>query len=262
MITSFRVFESEFEELLYSLYDDNSIVGENLKFTEAIERAGQEYFKSKKILVMLDDYSNFIDWISEWNEMHPEQAINQDEVYHYDEEQVMEQMQDVVIDAMTAFKSLETGNLTILKEWLETKPSVDDFIGNELPICLAVIHAKDDKTAYDAITELMEHFVDINAKDKTGKTVLHYACNGLLLKTIELLLDYEANVQTGNSPIPYLAVVGLAYSQSSDKSQDEKVKQIIKLLMEDGASFDEKMKDGRSIAEYFTSLNLGHLLMP
>ncbi len=108
----------------------------------------------------------------------------------------------------------------------------------------------------------MEHFVDINAKDKTGKTVLHYACNGLLLKTIELLLDYEANVQTENSPIPYLAVVGLAYSQSSDKSQDEKVKQIIKLLMEDGASFDEKMKDGRSIAEYFTSLNLGHLLMP
>lgn len=261
MITSFRIFESEFDGITYSLYDDNSLVTDSLAFSDAIERAGAEYFKSGKIYVMLDDYSNFIDWISEWNGMHPEKPINQEEVYKYDEEQIMEQMQDIVINPMTAFKALENGDLSMLKNWLETKPSVDDFIENELPICLAIIHSKDDVTAYNAISELLEHFVDVNAKDKTNKTALHYACNGLLVKTIELLLDYEASVATENSPLPYLAVVGLAFSQSTDKSKEESVKKIISLLKEDGASFEEKLKSGETIAEYFTKLQLGHLVV-
>jgi hypothetical protein len=274
MITSFKIFESEFDGMKYSLFDDNSSIADNLGFEEAIEKAGLDYFNYKKIYVMLDEYSNFIDWISEWNEMHPNQTINQAEVYQYDEEQVMEEETPVVsdiqptppveikeigIDPKLAFQELENGNVRMLYDWLKTNPNVDEFIDDELPICLAIIHAADDRTAYNAILGLLDHMVDVNGVDKTKKTALHYACNGLLKRTIELLLDYGAEVKTEESPIPYLAIVGLAYSELSlFKKEDlyDDVQDIIGLLLEEGASFKEKFEGGLTISEYYEKLGI------
>lgn len=265
MITSFRIFESEYDEIRYSLYDDNSMIADNLSFQEAIEKAGQEYFSTKKIYVMLDDFSNFIDWITEWNEIHPDKLINQEEVLQYDEEELMEteELKKVAIEPITAFQALEYGDLEILYQWLKTNPNLDEMIGDELPICMAITYAKDDMTAYNAIMALNYNNADINKSDKTNKTALHYACYGLLIRTIELLIDFGMDIKTSGSMLPYLLVVGIAYSELSEYDRRQNLGNmnvIISMLLEEGASFNEKLESGKTIEEYYKDTGIEELL--
>jgi len=111
---------------------------------------------------------------------------------------------------------------------------------------------------YDAVALLVEKGIDVNHRDKFGRTPLYMACRSGVLPDIEKLLKAGAdpNVQEnkyGHSPIHVVAIkLGGKYLDGWTKGIDgtkaiENYKSIFKLLLENGAKLDLKDKQGRDV---------------
>ena len=111
---------------------------------------------------------------------------------------------------------------------------------------------------YDAVALLVEKGIDVNHRDKFGRTPLYMACRSGVLPDIEKLLKAGAdpNVQEnkyGHSPIHVAAIkLGGKYLDGWTKGIDgtkaiENYKSIFKLLLENGAKLDLKDKQGRDV---------------
>jgi ankyrin repeat protein len=88
--------------------------------------------------------------------------------------------------------AIEQGDRAELSRLLEADPQVlaDEFWAETPPLVVAV------KTGMPAIVEaLLQHGVDVNGRDSTGCTALHYAVDeGVPVETPALLLDVGADV--------------------------------------------------------------------
>jgi glucan biosynthesis protein C len=111
---------------------------------------------------------------------------------------------------------------------------------------------------YDAVALLVEKGIDVNHRDKFGRTPLYMACRSGVLVDIEKLLEAGAdpNVQErkyGHAPIHVAAIkLGGKYLDGWTKGVDgtkaiENFKSIFKLLMENGAKLDLKDHHGRDV---------------
>ena len=111
---------------------------------------------------------------------------------------------------------------------------------------------------YDAVALLIEKGIDVNHRDKFGRTPLYMACRSGVLPDIEKLLKAGAdpNVQEnkyGHSPIHVAAIkLGGKYLDGWTKGIDgtkaiENFKSIFKLLMGNGAKLDLKDHHGRDV---------------
>ena len=126
---------------------------------------------------------------------------------------------------------------------------------------------------YDAVALLVEKGIDVNHRDKFGRTPLYMACRSGVLPDIEKLLKSGANPNVqeskyGHAPI-HVAAIKLAgkYLDGWTKGIDgtkaiENFKSIFKLLMENGAKLDLKDKQGRDVEallKRFTPFKLKNL---
>ena len=137
----------------------------------------------------------------------------------------------------------------------------------------AVQRAPVNLRRYDATALLIEKGIDINHRDKFGRTPLYMACRSGVLPDIEKLLKSGANPNVqeskyGHAPIHVAAIkLGGKYLDSWTKGIDgtatiENFKSIFKLLMENGAKLDLKDKQGRDVEallKRFTPFKLKNL---
>ncbi len=126
---------------------------------------------------------------------------------------------------------------------------------------------------YDAVALLVEKGIDVNHRDKFGRTPLYMACRSGVLVDIEKLLvaGADPNVQEskyGHAPIHVAAIkLGGKYLDGWTKGIDgtkaiENFKSIFKLLMENGAKLGLKDHHGRDVEallKRFTTLKLEDL---
>ena len=114
---------------------------------------------------------------------------------------------------------------------------------------------------YDAVALLVEKGIDVNHRDKFGRTPLYMACRSGVLVDIEKLLvaGADPNVQEskyGHAPIHVAAIkLGGKYLDGWTKGIDgtkaiENFKSIFKLLMENGAKLGLKDHHGEQRARH------------
>tara|TARA_Y100000588_G_C14182750_1_gene894410 strand:- start:545 stop:1471 length:927 start_codon:yes stop_codon:yes gene_type:complete len=111
---------------------------------------------------------------------------------------------------------------------------------------------------YDSVALLIEKGINVNHRDKFGRTPLYMACRSGVLPDIEKLLKAGAdpNVQEnkyGHSPIHVAAIkLGGKYLDGWTKGVDgteaiKNYKDIFRLLLENGANLGFKDKQGRDV---------------
>lgn len=133
--------------------------------------------------------------------------------------------------------AVESGNLFVIYQLLgrDANVKLQDNVDRRTPLhCLVATKANSDElVSRNHIMMLLQlHGVDVNAKDKEGKTALHIAVENNETKTVESLLSYGAavNVRDNNNDTPlHLAIRNIDANASL-------IPAMMKLLLTQGAS--------------------------
>ncbi|EAY17214.1 ankyrin repeat protein, putative [Trichomonas vaginalis G3] len=91
----------------------------------------------------------------------------------------------------------------------------------------------------------LSHGANINAKDKYGKTALHYAAENNSKETVELLISHGANINEKDND----GQTVLHYAARSNR------KEYIEFLISHGANINEKDKNGATVLHYAARSN-------
>ena len=105
---------------------------------------------------------------------------------------------------------------------------------------------------FEIVKLLVEHGVNVNARDGADMTPLHYAAKGNVFKTVKLLVEHGAdvNAQDGNGMTPlHYAAMG-------------KVFKTVKLLVDHGANVNARDGEGNTALHYGAIGQSGEVLKP
>ena len=143
----------------------------------------------------------------------------------------------------------------------------------ENALYFAVKRVPTNMRLYDSVSVLLEKGIDVNCRDKFGRTPLYMACRYGDKSDVEKILKAGAdpNIQEkkyGHSPLQVVAIkLGGTYLKGRTKGSDGKKaiqekKDIFKLLIANGADTTLKDKQGRKVPELlaqYTPFKMGDL---